>query len=512
MTRFIVANRLSGGGERKAKREGGDRAEKLLAAHADIRLDNKPESEQARRVYSVEAPHADMARMAGELGDDVLVEPEHLRRPAVARPPIVDRVIRAQGVEPLHPGVGAAFEITLRSGNQSVAGAKGLLVLNSLTGRVPGTRQEAVSDAGGKLLFNYDPTQFTPSMIVVEPASSYWSALQVMPRNGSTIEMLGLPKTGPLGWWHHLVGISESSFKRGQGIRIGIADTGLGPNPYVKHVKALGAVVDGKVDPTPKATLDQEGHGTHVAGIIGAIPADGSGDYEGIAAGADIGALRVFGPDGTATQGDIALGVDLLSAEFDADLVNLSLGGPEPSAIERDALMAALELGTLCMASAGNSNGAPVYYPAAYPEAAGVNALGLYGMSPAGTLSAACMPSQPVYFGPGGLFAANFDAVGYEVGCAAPGVGIISTVPARPEVAAPYAEMSGTSMACPAATAALATFLAADTYYTGLPRGPERVARAAQVLAATLRNIGIPNFLAGAGLVTGRAAPTQPGS
>lgn len=510
MTRYIVANKLAGGVERKARRASGDHAETLLTANFDVIKDNKPDSELARRVYSIEGASADISRITSELGDDMLVEPEYLRHPTRGRPPIIDGLIRAQGLVPVQAGIGSTFTITLRGGNQAVAGAKALLVLNSLTGRVPGTRQEKISDADGVLSYHYDPTQFVPVMIVVEPASSYWSVLQAFPTNGSVLELAPLPKTGPLGWWHHLVGITNANTARGRSIRIGIADTGLGANPYLNHITPLGAAVDGTYDPDPAATQDQDGHGTHVAGIVGAIPAEGSGDYEGIAPGADIGAIRVFGAGGTATQGDIALGIDILASSFNADLINLSLGGSQPSAIERDALTAALEAGTLPLASAGNTNGAPVYYPAAYPEAAAVNALGAPGTSPAGTLAASCTPSQPVYFGYGGVFAANFNAIGYEVGLSGPGVGIISTVPSRPEVPAPYADMSGTSMACPAATAALATILSADTYYTGLPRGPERAARAAQVLSATLRPLGITRFLAGAGLVTGYSPPLPP--
>jgi subtilisin family serine protease len=54
----------------------------------------------------------------------------------------------------------------------------------------------------------------------------------------------------------------------------------------------------------------------------------------------------------------------------------MSLGGGPPSPAEEDAIRDAIERGTLCICSAGNSNG-PIEYPGAYPECAAVSAVGL---------------------------------------------------------------------------------------------------------------------------------------
>src|SRR5262249_24363126 len=67
-------------------------------------------------------------------------------------------------------------------------------------------------------------------------------------------------------------------------------------------------------------------------------------------------------------------------------------------------------------------------------------------------------------------FIAAFSNVGQEVALTGPGVGIVSTVPARD-----YAVMSGTSMACPAVTGCVASILSQQPNLLGLPRNAARV-------------------------------------
>jgi len=115
-------------------------------------------------------------------------------------------------------------------------------------------------------------------------------------------------------------------------------------------------------------------------------------------------------------------------------------------------------------------------------------------------LAGHCAPQDPSLFTPGGLFVANFSNIGPELFCAAPGVGIISTVPATKDAPAPYADMSGTSMASPAACAALATLLGVDETYKQMPRSIERAQRASLVLISYLAPLGLTQASAGWGL------------
>ena len=178
---------------------------------------------------------------------------------------------------------------------------------------------------------------------------------------------------------------------------------------------------------------------------------------------------RVFPPNEGANQGDIANAIDELSRERHVDLINMSLGAASPSLIELDAIQDAAQRGTLCICAAGNDSGA-VGFPAAFPEVVAVSAIGLKNTAPSGSLSATRLPTDPAKHGSRNLFLAEFSNFGSQVDCAAPGVGIISTVPERFDLVQPYAVMDGTSMASPAACGALAALLADSPAYPGVDR------------------------------------------
>ncbi len=501
--RYVIANRLSGQGDRRRSRAAADAAEAILGGNADILRDTRPGSEEARRIFLVDVPADEIAGFAGELDPGLVIEPEWPRRPGLCAAGPVDGLVAAQGPRPPDPGWGASLRCTLRAAGRGISDARALLVLLPVAGGGAGSRMETRSDKDGQVAFDYDPKVFFPYFLAVEPRSCYWSAIHPYPQPDAVIELRLIGKTGPDAWWRQAVGLAGHDPDRGAGIRIGLVDTGVGPHPYLAHVKGMGALVDGDAAMSAEAALDARGHGTHVAGLIGARPVADSGDFAGGAPGAEMAAIRVFSETGGGNQGDIAEAIDILAVDFEADLINLSFGAAEPSAIERDAIAAALEVGCLSVASAGNQNGAPVFFPAAYPETLAVTALGLVGAAPAGSLSAASMPAQAGFYAQGGYFVANFANLGHELSCAAPGVGIISTVPGRPETVAPYAEMSGTSMAAPMATAALASLLSADPHYRDQPRGPARIARAAAVIASRLAWIGLPPAMAGHGVLIG---------
>ena len=99
-------------------------------------------------------------------------------------------------------------------------------------------------------------------------------------------------------------------------------------------------------------------HGTHVCGTIGARPVDPATQRSGIAPGATLFSAKVSpGADTFANQGDIVLAIDALSRGHRVDLINLSLGASQPSEIEHDAIVDALQRGTLCICAAGNTGG-----------------------------------------------------------------------------------------------------------------------------------------------------------
>ena len=299
---------------------------------------------------------------------------------------------------------------------------------------------------------------------------------------------------------HDVMGVDVSKATRGAGIMVGVIDTGCGPHRNLNHVTLVGAFVDGKTLPTSEAR-DVAEHGTHTTGIIGARPTKAS-DYAGMAVGCDLFHARVFkgeGPQDGPTQADIINAIDSLSRDYSCDLINMSLGGGPKSEAEEDAIRDAAERGTLCICSAGNDNG-PIEYPGAYSECAAVSAIGLVGWAPAGTFSANNRPGEAAKMGQDNLFLAAFSCFGPTLACAAPGVGIVSTVPERDSHVGAYMEMDGTSMASPAACGALAVILSQDEIYKALPRGVSRSKRAALALAQHCKHFGLPVQFEGRGL------------
>ena len=116
--------------------------------------------------------------------------------------------------------------------------------------------------------------------------------------------------------------------------------------------------------PHPDADPDDcNGHGTHVAGIIGATGDSATGGVLGVAPGVTLGAYRVFGCDGS-TSADIMLAAMERAYSDGMQVVNMSIGAafqnwPQyPTAVAADALVAR---GVVVVASIGNSGASGVY-------------------------------------------------------------------------------------------------------------------------------------------------------
>jgi alpha-tubulin suppressor-like RCC1 family protein len=174
--------------------------------------------------------------------------------------------------------------------------------------------------------------------------------------------------------------------------------------------------------------FDDNGHGTHVAGIIAAEANNGLG-IEGIAYNTQIMAVKV-GNNGALYATDIAEGI-YYAYEMGAEVINMSIGAYVNMILIEDALSLAFSNAVLVGAAANDGYinlphpfGAS-FYPAAYPFVVG--AMATNGYSFAGF--------------------SNFDFIPYdahEYALSAPGVYIQSTIPGNR-----YAQWSGTSMAAP---------------------------------------------------------------
>lgn len=510
MARFIMANRRAG------KFHDRDKAEARASVAAtlrtlpgiDIVADNDPGDPTARRVVVFEADPAEMGARQAALPPDTIIEPEILHWPAANPPPSFLPPISPppgpsparRSAESLFRAAAGRFDLAATGGGAPLAGAAATLYLSG----PDGMREAAgVTDGDGRLSLPLEPG-LVPAALVVQPVHGYWVILRRDPVSGAVVECPPLPRDGPLAWWHRLLGIDvpddAHAPSSGAGITVGVVDTGIGPHGGLAHAAGIGAFLGGGFEAGAQAAADADRHGTHVAGTIGARPRH-PGDHAGIAPGCTLVAARVFASaDAGANQGDIANAIDALSRDHGADLINLSLGAARGSLIERDAIQDALERGTLCICAAGNDGG-PVNYPAAFPETVAVSALGLAGTAPPGSMSADRRSSRPEDAGRDGLFLANFSSRGEAVTCAAPGVGIIAPVPgAAGGGRDAYAVMDGTSMASPAACAALAVLLGRDAAYRALPRDIRRAEAARAVLLGALRDAGLGPYLQGGGI------------
>lgn len=253
------------------------------------------------------------------------------------------------------------------------------------------------------------------------------------------------------------------------GAKVAVLDTGID----LDHPD-LAANVKGGINTvnSMKTPDDDNGHGSHVAGIIAGV--DNSIGVIGVAPEASLYAVKVLNRQGWGYISDIIDGLDW-SIKNGIQVVNMSFGSSSDNASFHNAITAAAEAGIVLVAAAGNSGPGDntVDYPGAYPEVIAV---------------AATDSSDGI---------ASFSSRGPQVDLAAPGVGINSTYKNGG-----YRSLSGTSMASPHVAGAAALVI-------GSGRASGNAAVRA-VLEQTADDLGAPGLdsLYGHGLVDAEQAVT----
>ncbi len=161
---------------------------------------------------------------------------------------------------------------------------------------------------------------------------------------------------------------------KGRGATVAVIDTGISPVPDLAKttfVKGYDFVND-RVE-----AIDDNGHGTHVAGTI-AQSTNNSFGVAGIAYEASLMPLKVLSSSGGGNIADIAEAIRF-AADNGAQVVNMSLGGGGESQLMKEAIDYAHSKEVVIVAAAGNSNENAAAYPARYPYVIGVSALGPSG-------------------------------------------------------------------------------------------------------------------------------------
>ena len=226
-------------------------------------------------------------------------------------------------------------------------------------------------------------------------------------------------------WNLDLIGLDEAfNYSHGENVKIAIIDTGVDySHPDLKERFGFDKGYDFLSE--DKKPMDENGHGTHVAGIT-------SGSETGIARKARLYALRVLDADGSGTEFDVMRAINY-AFKHEYSVVNMSLGSSFASDAFENLCDYVYERGLTLVAAAGNESYGPSY-PASFGDS---------------VISVAAIDSE--------LNHASFSNIFETTDISAPGVEIYSTY-----LNGEYATFSGTSMATPHVTGTIALYLSLD--------------------------------------------------
>lgn len=275
---------------------------------------------------------------------------------------------------------GPAEQAMLRSQGAIIRGE--FPEVNAIAITLDGARMDELARQGGVAYVEEDPVR--------EKLSLSNSQLTPSTNNG----LYGLVTTRAV--------TSQGNGWTGTGVKICVADTSIDyrhPDIAANYVAGTDTVGAGDNDPIND---DGETHGTHVAGtILGVFNTVG---VYGVAYNAKLYYARVLGPNGGTTS-DIMEGVRWLKDQG-CHIVNLSLGGGLKSRTEENFYKQMRTAGLLVVAAAGNGGSRSLSYPAGYAVNISVGAVDRNNSH------------------------ADFSNAGKGLDVVAPGVAVLSSVPA----------------------------------------------------------------------------------
>ena len=220
--------------------------------------------------------------------------------------------------------------------------------------------------------------------------------------------------------WHltNIGAYAAREYATGKGVRGGIIDTGI---DYT-HKELSGRFESNKgVDIVDdNSPMDQNGHGTHVAGLT-------AGQTCGVATGMTLYAIRALDENGSGSEVAIMQGIEW-AMDNNLDIINMSLGASYATNAFEELCNLAYKQGMVIVAAAGNDGAKHKSYPAAFGE-------------PVIAVAAVDQNNAHAYFS--NMWETN--------DISAPGVDILSSFPGDR-----YTKLSGTSMASPLTFGSLA--------------------------------------------------------
>ena len=235
------------------------------------------------------------------------------------------------------------------------------------------------------------------------------------------------------------------------------------------------------------AWLDENGHGTHVAGIIAGTGVMSGGKYVGVAPNAKLVIIKAFTQEGFASTDDILDALEWVSRQKNIDIVNLSFGTTKRESNDPISLAAAsvYQSGKIVVAAAGNNGQFPgtIVSPATNP-----NVIAVAAYDPYHNIIPMFSSMGPV----DSLDKPDITADGYWVVAPFPDYNVAIDVH---RIDGYYASLSGTSMATAVASGILARWVEAV--------GREAVHRPGflEQVCSTLNPLTNKNWLAGYGII-----------
>jgi subtilisin family serine protease len=309
-----------------------------------------------------------------------------------------------------------ATVLTVSSSPTAAAEPLGRMLIEYLPGQGAGVHA-AVLAAGGQVHYEFDSihamaVSVTKSwsdklakdhrIVAIEPDAKRYPAADPLPIGDPTTEQVmpfGIERVqAPQVWAEGYLG---------EGITVCIIDTGL----YVAHEDIDDAYVIGghSQDPNSEWYQDGYGHGTHVAGTISA--ADNGVGVIGVSPGkVSLYMVKVFGEDGLWTYASDLVAAAYTCRDHGARIISMSLSGSSGPGAERKAFDELYyENGILSVAAASNDGTRQRVFPASYDSVISVAAIDINNV------------------------VADFSNQNRWVELAAPGVGVLSTLPLVPD-------------------------------------------------------------------------------
>ncbi|WP_310830919.1 S8 family peptidase [Paenibacillus pedocola] len=234
----------------------------------------------------------------------------------------------------------------------------------SLKAKRPGLRQVQVS--------NLIKAFFVPAAGAERLMDKFASSLRIEEDLRIKVHSVPGEKTGTamLPWGVKAIHAPQAwSKSTGVQVKIGVIDTGADyRHPDLKHSLASGVNLLHR----GMLPLDDNGHGTHIAGTLAA--AGGTRGMMGVAPRALLYPVKAFDHSGSAYVSDIVLGIDWC-VQNKIDIINMSFGMKTRSKALHDVVIKAYRAGIAIIASSGNDGKRGGDYPARYPETIAVGAL-----------------------------------------------------------------------------------------------------------------------------------------